>query len=89
MVIEQDYNIKVKEEKRIKFLQVLDKYNISYNNSMIMDIVSKAVDARDVKGLDLDDYTVAVASDWSVGSSLFFATTIVTTIGMYYELFSH
>lgn len=88
VVLEQDHDIKVKEEKRTKFLQVLDRYNISHNNSMIMDIISKAIDARDVKGLNVDDYTVAVASDWSVGSSLFFAATIVTTIGMYYVLFS-
>ena len=87
VVIEEDDDEQTKTSRRLAFLRTLDKYNISYNNSMIQEIVAAAANVFDVNGLDLNDYTKHIHSEWDIGSSVFFAGTIVTTIGEYYLIF--
>ena len=82
VVIERGNDEKVKNDRRKELLKKLDKYNISYNSTMINEIITAAVNVFDVNGLDINDFNNQVASDWHIGSSVFFAGTIVTTIGM-------
>lgn len=84
VVVEEEEDEKIKQRRRLEFLRVLDKYNITHNNTMIHEIVTAASNAFTVNGLDLTDYSRAVKSEWSIGSSVFFAGTIVTTIGTYH-----
>ena len=83
VIIEEKSDDQMKNDRRLEFLRTLDKYNISYNNTMINEIITAAVNVFDVNGLDVTDYTKRVASEWNIGSSVFFAGTVVTTIGMY------
>lgn len=82
IVIERENDEKVKDNQRLEFLKALDKYNVSYNNTMINEIIKAAINAFDVNGLDLNDYSKQMPSEWHIGSSVFFAGTVVTTIGM-------
>lgn len=81
VLIEQGDDEKVKDSKRLEFLKVLDKYNISYNDTMIQEVVNAASEAIAVSGIDLTDYKRKLGSEWHIGSAVFFAGTIVTTIG--------
>eukprot|EP00794_Sanderia_malayensis_P020637 gene20637-22672_t len=76
-----DNDENLKNEKRRKFLEILTKHNISANNTVIAEIVTAAISASKVNGLDLSDFTEIAPSDWNLGSAVFFCGTIVTTIG--------
>ena len=82
IVIERDNDEKVKDARRLEFLKTLDKYNISYNSTMINEIIKAAINVFDVNGLDVNDFSKQIPSEWEIGSSVFFAGTVVTTIGM-------
>ena len=81
-LIEQGKDLTLKDSKRKHFLQVLARYNISMNSTVIKEVVLAAVQAAEVGGLVYKDYSQSTPSDWNIGSSVFFAGTIVTTIGM-------
>ncbi len=87
LLIEKENDENLKNARRNTFLSVLAKHNISVNNTVIKEIVSAAVSASEVNGLSLKDYAMATLSDWNLGSSVFFAGTIVTTIGKCSTLF--
>ena len=83
LVLERSNDETLKNKKRKEFLEVLASYNISTNDTIIRNIVTAAIHAHDFNSLNLTNYNTEVSSEWNLGSAVFFAGTIVTTIGKF------
>ena len=82
-LLEEENDIKLKQEKQKHILTTLKKYNLSTNDSSVMEIVRAVIEANEYGAIrNVNNITEPILTIWSLGASVFFCSTIVTTIGM-------
>ena len=82
-LIEEENDIKLKQEKQKHILTTLKKYNLSTNESSVIEIVRAVIEANEYGAIrNMNNITEPILTIWSLAASVFFCSTIVTTIGM-------
>lgn len=82
-LIEKEHDIKLKQEKQKHILTTLKKYNLSTNDSSVIEIVRAVIEAKEYGAIEnVNNITEPILTIWSLAASVFFCSTIVTTIGM-------
>lgn len=79
--VEKDFDKDIRNRHRLRLLKVLDKYNFSYTDPRIEEILTTAHKAMEVDAVKLKRLDKELDTRWKFSSSLFFTATLVTTVG--------